>query len=54
MKLIFNVVFLLCNKVNQLNMCVCLVTQSCLTLCMKYGPPGSSVYGFARQEYWSG
>ena len=23
MKLIYNVVFLLCNKVNQLNMCVC-------------------------------
>ena len=33
-----------------------LVDQSCLTLCdpMDYSPPGSSVHGFFRQEYWSG
>ena len=30
--------------------------QSCLTLCdhMDCSPPGSSVMGFSRQEYWSG
>ena len=30
--------------------------QSCLTLCnfMKHNPPGSSVNGIPRQEYWSG
>ena len=30
--------------------------QSCLTLCdpMDYNPPGCSVHGFPRQEYWSG
>ena len=29
--------------------------QSCLTLCdtMDYSPPGFTVYGFSRQEYWS-
>ena len=29
--------------------------QSCLTLCnsMKHNPPGSSVNGIPRQEYWS-
>ena len=34
----------------------CLVTQSCPTLCdpMDCSPPGSSVHGFSRQEYWSG
>ena len=33
-----------------------LVTQSCPTLCNSthYSPPGSSVHGFSRQEYWSG
>ena len=31
-----------------------LVTQSCLTLCDPMNPPGSSVQGFPRQEYWSG
>ena len=33
-----------------------LVAQSCLTLCdpMDYRPPGSSVHGILRQEYWSG
>ena len=32
------------------------VTQSCPTLCdfMNCSPPGSSVHGFSRQEYWSG
>ena len=36
-------------------MCVCSVTQSCLTLChpMDYSQPGSSVHGIFRQEYWS-
>ena len=35
--------------------CVCLVTQSCLTLCnpKDRSLPGSSVQGFPRQEYWS-
>ena len=31
-------------------MCVCLVTQSHPALC----PPGSSVHGISKQEYWSG
>ena len=33
-----------------------LVTQSCLTLCTPRdcSPPGSSVHGTLRQEYWSG
>ena len=32
------------------------VTQLCSTVCdpMDCSPPGSSVHGFARQEYWSG
>ena len=32
------------------------VAQSCPTLSdpMDYSPPGSSVHGFSRQEYWSG
>ena len=35
---------------------LCLVTQSCPTLCdpMDCSPPGSSVYGTLSQEYWSG
>ena len=34
----------------------CLVTQLCPTLCnpMDCSPPGSSVHGFSRQEYWNG
>ena len=34
----------------------CPVAQSCLTLCdpMDCSPPGSSVHGFPRREYWSG
>ena len=42
-------------------MCVCvyvcaLATQSCQTLCnpMDCSPPGSSVPGISRQEYWNG
>ena len=33
-----------------------LVSQLCPTLCdpMDCSPPGSSVHGFLRQEYWSG
>ena len=33
-----------------------LVAQLCPTLCdpMDFSPPGSSVKGFSRQEYWSG
>ena len=34
---------------------LCLVVQLCPTLCdrMDSNPPGSSVHGFLRQEYWS-
>ena len=34
----------------------CSVAQSCPTLChpVDCSPPGSSVLGFPRQEYWSG
>ena len=33
-----------------------LVSQSCWTLCdpIYYSPPGSSVHGSSKQEYWSG
>ena len=33
-----------------------LVAKSCPTLCdpVNCSPPGSSVHGFPRQEYWSG
>ena len=36
--------------------CVCLCTQSCLTLCdpMDCSPTGTSVHRISRQEYWSG
>ena len=36
--------------------CCCLVAKSCPTLCnpMDCSPPGSSVHGFFRQEYWGG
>ena len=35
---------------------LCSVTQSCLTLCnpMDCNPPGSCLWGFSRQKYWSG
>ena len=38
------------------DLCVCAVTQSCLTLCdpIDCNPPGSSVHGISQQEYWSG
>ena len=34
----------------------CLVANPCLTLCkpMDWSPPGSSVPGIPREEYWSG
>ena len=34
--------------------CVCMCAQSCPTLFypMDYSPPGSSVHGLSRQEYW--
>ena len=37
-------------------MCVHTQLLSCLTLCgpVDCSPPGSSVHGFSRQEYWSG
>ena len=40
---------------HPINPCaMCLVTQPCLTLCnpMDCYPPGFSVCGFSRQEYW--
>ena len=43
-------------KVNSTHVyCCCLVAQSCLTLFdpTDCSPPGSSVHGFSRQEYWS-
>ena len=35
--------------------CMCSVTQLCPTLCNHTGcsPPGSSVHGILRQEYWT-
>ena len=35
---------------------MCLVTQSCLTLCypLDYSPPGSFFRRLFRQEYWNG
>ena len=37
-------------------LCLCLVGQSCLTLCnhMDCSLPGSSVHRNFRQEYWGG
>ena len=42
--------------VTHVSSCCAKLIQSCLTLChpMYCRPPGSSVYGFSRQEYWSG
>ena len=36
--------------------CCCLVPKLCPTVCdpKDYSPPGPSVLGFPRQEYWSG
>ena len=38
------------------HMCVCLVTELCLTLCdpMDCSPQAPLFMGFSRQEYWSG
>ena len=35
---------------------LCSVAQLCLTSCdpMDCSPPGSSIHGFSRQEYWNG
>ena len=40
----------------QFTLCMCLATQSCLTLCdpVDCSPLGSSVHGISRQECWSG
>ena len=37
-------------------LCVCLVTQECLTLCdpVDSSPQAPHYMGFSRQEYWSG
>ena len=44
------------SRLNFLCACCCLVTKWYPTLCyaMACSPPGSSVMGFPRQEYWSG
>ena len=47
------------SKFPFLSLFVCLVPQSCLSLCnpMDCSPPGSSVHdpmGFPKQEYWNG
>jgi len=36
--------------------CSCSIAKSCLTLCdpTDCSPPGSSVHGIPRQEYWNG
>ena len=36
--------------------CACVRAQSCPTLCdpVDCSPPGSSVHGISRQDYWSG
>ena len=40
----------------MVDLCTCSVTQSCPALCdpMECSPPGSSVHGISRQEYWMG
>ena len=44
------------SRMRAISVFVCVVTQSWPTLCnpMDCSPPGSSVHGFPRQEYWSG
>ena len=39
----------------HVHMYMCSVAQLCPTFCnsMNYNPPGCSVHGFFRQEYWS-
>ena len=53
-KMLFN--YSLYSPYCTLHTCVCLVTQSCLTLCdpIEYSPPGSSVHGIfqARILEW--
>ena len=41
---------------HELATCHCSVTKLCPTLCnpMDCSPPGSSIQGILRQEYWSG
>ena len=43
-------------KKKKRNKCYIKLPQSCPTLCnaMVCNPPGSSVHGFPRKEYWSG
>ena len=43
-------------RINDEGPCCHLVAQSCPTFYdpMDCSPPGSSVHGFSRQEYWSG
>ena len=51
------VIFLeIINYIVYFHCAVCLVIQLCLTLRdpMDCSPPGSSVYGISKQEYWSG
>ena len=48
-----------CLSILYVIVCFCLhaqLLQSCPTLCNtnNCSPPGSSVHGFSRQEYWSG
>ena len=52
-----NLIFMYFNPfVTHVSSCCAKLIQSCLTLChpMYCRPPGSPVYGFSRQEYWSG
>ena len=50
----FYLIFILISTILLLHMCV-LAPQLCPTLCdpMNCSPPGSSIHGFSRQEYWS-
>ena len=54
--LVFHLVFLYV-FLDHMLYCACAKSlQLCPTLCnpMNGSPPGSSVHGFSRQEYWSG
>ena len=53
----YNMSSIICN-INIFPLHACMhakLLQSCLTLCtpMDCSPPGSSVHGFSKQEYWS-
>ena len=55
----WNFLYLDCGSLQRFYMyiyCCCLVTKSCSTLMTPCtgSPPGSSVMGFPRQEYWNG